>query len=207
MEDAMAHYGQWAAVALFALAYVIFIAFIPFYKKVENRPASVYVAFVVAFAFEMFGIPLSMYIVAWSIGYSLPEGILWGHTLVKVLGQLGTFIGFILGVIGGALVILGWKEIYAEYWGKKEGERGLVTKGVYRFIRHPQYTGFLLITMGMLIEWATIPLLVLWPILAYMYYKLAKKEEEWMEKEFGEAYRRYRSLTPMFIPIPFHKNE
>lgn len=202
VEDTLAHYGQWAAVALFAVAYVIFIAFIPFYRKVDRRPAGVYLAFVAAFAFEMFGVPLSMYFVAWALGYTLPDGVLWGHTLVQEVGQLGTYIGFLLGVVGGVLIILGWKEIYAQYWGRREEDRRLVTRGIYHYIRHPQYTGFMLITLGMLIEWATIPLLTMWPVLAYLYYRLAKREEGCMEEEFGDEYRRYRSRTSMFLPLP-----
>ncbi len=201
MEDTLSHYGQWFAVLLFAIVYIIFLAFVPFYRKVDRRPAGVYLAFVVAFAFEMFGVPLTMYFVAWFLGYTLPDGVFWGHTLIQEIGLLGMYIGFVLGILGGILVILGWREIYAEYWGKEEGERGLVTKGVYRYIRHPQYTGFMLITLGMLIEWATIPLLLMWPVLAYLYYRLAKMEEREMEAEFGEAFLKYKARTHMFIPL------
>ncbi|MCU0860773.1 MAG: hypothetical protein MUE65_00445, partial [Methanomassiliicoccales archaeon] len=48
----------------------------------------------------------------------------------------------------------------------------------------------------------TIPLLIMWPVLAYLYYKLAKREEGYMEEEFGDEYRRYRSQTSMFLPLP-----
>ncbi|UCE95595.1 MAG: hypothetical protein JSV51_07715 [Candidatus Bathyarchaeota archaeon] len=70
---------------------------------------------------------------------------------------------------------------------------------VYEHIRHPQYTVFLLITFGMLVHWATIPILVMWPILVVIYYRLAKKEEKEMEKEFGTDYSNYKK-TGMFFP-------
>lgn len=64
-----------------------------------------------------------------------------------------------------------------------------------------QYTGFLLITLGMMFEWATIPLLIMWPILVLLYNKLAKKEEQYMEQEFGQEYMEYKSKTGMFLPF------
>ncbi|NJJ33853.1 isoprenylcysteine carboxylmethyltransferase family protein [Clostridioides difficile] len=76
----------------------------------------------------------------------------------------------------------------------------LVTTGIYGHIRHPQYTGFLLITLGMIFEWATIPLLIMWPILVVVYYRLARKEENEMINEFGDNYITYRKKTGMFLP-------
>ena len=91
MEDVWSHFGQWWAVAIWIVIYGVFLAFIPFYKKSQIRPASVYMAFVVALAFEMFGVPLTMYIVAWAFGYVLPEGVLWGHTLINQIGFWGMY--------------------------------------------------------------------------------------------------------------------
>lgn len=202
MEDVWSHFGQWWAVAIWIVIYGLFLAFIPFYKKSQIRPAGVYMAFVVALAFEMFGVPLTMYIVAWAFGYVLPEGVLWGHTLINQIGFWGMYIGIATSCTGAVLVILGWKEIYRHYWSKEEGKGKLVTAGIYRFIRHPQYTGFFLITLGMMAEWATLPMVIMWPILVVLYYRLAKREEADMEKEFGEEYRLYRQKTSMFLPLP-----
>jgi protein-S-isoprenylcysteine O-methyltransferase Ste14 len=69
-------------------------------------------------------------------------------------------------------------------------------------LRHPQYTGFMLITLGMILEWATLPLLIMWPILAVLYYRLARREEADMVQEFGEEYREYKQRTSMFVPVP-----
>jgi protein-S-isoprenylcysteine O-methyltransferase Ste14 len=111
------------------------------------------------------------------------------------------YIGVAISLVGAVLVILGWQEIYKHYWSKEEGKGKLVTKGIYSYIRHPQYTGFLLITLGMIFEWATIPLLIMWPMLAVLYYLLAKKEERDMEKEFGREYIEYKRRTSMFLPL------
>jgi protein-S-isoprenylcysteine O-methyltransferase Ste14 len=76
-----------------------------------------------------------------------------------------------------------------------------VKTGVYRYIRHPQYTGFMLLTVGMILEWATLPTLIMWPFIAWLYYRLAKREEMDMIKEFGEEYVMYMNKTKRFIPF------
>jgi len=63
------------------------------------------------------------------------------------------------------------------------------------------YTGLMFITMGMIFEWATIPLLIMWPLMVWMYYRLARREEKDMEEEFGVDYLKYKENTGMFFPI------
>lgn len=194
------HFGQWWAVIVWIITFGLFLLFIPFYKKSQRKPASVYLAFVIALALEMFGVPLSMYVISGLIGSNLPEGVLWGHTLASVIGEWGMIVGILFYLIGISLIIWGWRDIFKHYWSKDEGKGELVEKGLYRYIRHPQYTGFLLITLGMLLEWATLPLLIMWPILVVLYYRLAKKEEQEMVAHFGEQYEAYRQRTSMFLP-------
>ncbi len=200
METTMGHYGQWLAVAVWIAMFGLFLLFVPFYKKSQRKSSSVYIAFVIALALEMFGVPLSLYVLTWVLGFTVPEGVLWGHTLINVIGYWGMYLGIACYLIGALLVVLGWREIYRQYWSKEESEGALVTNGIYAYIRHPQYTGFMLITLGMIFEWATIPLLVMWPILLMVYYRLARKEEEDMQKEFGDAYIEYTRRTGMFLP-------
>jgi len=194
------YYGNWSYMIVSILMFSFFLIFIPFRRKAQIRPASTYLAFIVASAFEMYGIPLSMYFVAWAFGVSLPEGLLWSHTLKQYIGHTGIYLGLLINLIGADLVISGWSAVKKNYWGKKKGERKLVTDGVYTHMRHPQYTGFMLLTLGLIVHWATIPLLVMWPILAYQYYRLAKEEEKELEEEFGSEFIEYKKKVPMFIP-------
>jgi protein-S-isoprenylcysteine O-methyltransferase Ste14 len=207
IENVWTHYGRWSAVIIWVILYGLFLAFIPFYKKSQSKPASAYLAFVIAFALEMFGIPFSLYVVTWLFGFTLSEGVFWGHTLVKYIGFWGMYIGLLISLIGALLVIFGWKEIYRHYWSKEEGKGRLVKKGIYAYIRHPQYTGFLLITLGMLFEWVTIPLLIMYPMLCVLYYRLARREERDMEQEFGHEYMEYKRRTGMFLPIGKSKKQ
>jgi protein-S-isoprenylcysteine O-methyltransferase Ste14 len=200
MDPATSHFGNWVGVVLWIVVFGLFLLFTPFYKKSQRKPSSVYMAFVIALALEMFGVPLSMYAITWVLGRSLPDGVLWGHTLIGQIGLLGMNVAYIFYLLGILLVILGWKEIYRRYWSKEEGKGELVTNGIYGYIRHPQYTGFMLITLAMILEWATLPLLIMWPLLTIIYYQLAKKEESDMEVEFGSKYIEYRRKTGMFLP-------
>lgn len=202
IDPAADHFGQWGYLVVWAAFFLLFLLFTPFYKKSQRKPATAYTAFVLALALEMFGVPLTMYVLTWALGTRLPEGVLWGHTLVQQVGLAGTNLMYILSIIGAVLIIWGWRDIYKHYWSKEEGRGELVTQGIYAYIRHPQYTGFLLITLGMMFEWLTLPLLIMWPLLIWIYYRLARREEADMEAEFGDAYRQYKAHTRMFIPFP-----
>jgi protein-S-isoprenylcysteine O-methyltransferase Ste14 len=200
METLQSHFNRWGAVAFFIILYGMAILFMPFYKKMQRKPATAYIAFVIAFAVEMHGIPFSMYIIASLIGNVLPEGILWGHTLSMKFGYAGLYLNVILALAGMFLIISGWYEIYHGYWKKVKGKGRIVQNGIYKHIRHPQYTGLMLIGLGMIFGWATIPTLLLYPVIVRMYIKLAKKEELDMINEFGEEYLMYMVGTKKFIP-------
>lgn len=201
MEDIQSHFHQWGSVIFFVLVYALALLFIPFYKKMDKKPATAYMAFVLAFVIEMHGIPLSMLAISTFIGKDLPYGVMWGHTLFDLIGYTGMYISIILSLIALALISNGWYHIYHKYWSADEGKGRVVKTGVYRYIRHPQYTGFLLLTVGMLFNWATLPTLIAWPIMVWMYVRLAKREEKDMINEFGEEYIMYMNKTKMFIPF------
>jgi len=200
IDPVMDHMGNWVAAAVWVVIFGVFVFFTPFYRKSGVKPNGAFLAFVVALALEMFGVPLSMYAIAAVVGRTLPDGVLWGHTLVGQVGLLGTNIAVVLYVIGFTLIVMGWRAIYRDYWSRDRGEGHLVTSGIYRFIRHPQYTGFACLTIGMLLEWATLPMLLMWPVLAVIYYRLARREEAEMREEFGAAYDEYVERTGMFLP-------
>jgi len=169
-------------------------------------PATVYLAFIFALFAEMYGFPLTMYIITWLFGYTFP-GCLW-YPLAVLAGEdlfVSIFLGFILPIsniiilTGILFIISGWTKIY-----RAKGQ--LVTTGIYGHVRHPQYLGFLLLTLGMNILWITISTLLLWAILAILYYRLAKEEDKKMEEKFGEEYKKYKHMVPMFIPRVRIKN-
>ncbi|MDF1568590.1 MAG: isoprenylcysteine carboxylmethyltransferase family protein [Spirochaetaceae bacterium] len=190
-DEVQTQFGQWPTAAAWFLVIAAFLLFVPFHRKVDRKPAGAFTAFALAFAFEMYGVPFSLYLMMGFFGRRLPEG---------VLGETGHYIFLACLLLGGGLVVAGWARIYREYWSKDDREGRLVREGLYRFIRHPQYAGLLLISLGMLFEWATIPLLFLWPILIRQYYRLARREESELAERFAETWTEYRRRTGMFMP-------
>lgn len=201
METLESHFHNWFGVLFFIVLYGVILIFLPFYRKMDKKPRGTYLAFVVAFAIEMHGIPFSMWLISWVIGRNLPEGILWGHTLSSSIGYLGMYINIVLSLTALAMILNGWYHIYKNYWSKEKGKGKLVTTGIYRYIRHPQYAGLLLLSLGMMIEWATLSLLILYPVMIVMYVRLAKREEKDMLNEFGDEYIVYIKRTKRFLPF------
>ena len=158
-------------------------------------------AFIIALYAEMYGFPLTIYVLSGFLGLDIPwlhqSGHLWatlfgwGHTGA----MLEMLFGYAIVFFGISLLIEGWREVYQA----TQAER-LATTGLYGLVRHPQYTGIFLALFGQLIHWPTIPTVVLFPIVVWAYYRLANREENEMIENFGAAYRNYQDSIPMFFP-------
>jgi protein-S-isoprenylcysteine O-methyltransferase Ste14 len=99
--------------------------------------------------------------------------------------------------IGGDFVLISaaWKVLY-----EAQRRHELAAKGPYARVRHPQYVGFILIMAGFLLQWPTLLTLAMFPILVWMYVRLARQEEREARAEFGAAYVQYAERVPGFIP-------
>lgn len=104
-------------------------------------------------------------------------------------------LSFVFIFLGFALLSKSWHVLFHAQRGHQ-----LATTGPYRYVRHPQYVGFVSIMLGFLLQWPTLLTLVMFPVLVVMYVRLAISEERDSEAAFGEAWRRYVEVTPRFIP-------
>ncbi len=197
-------YGFWSLVVVNVVLFLFFIlSFLMPLKKREWRSMGVTTAFLVALFTEMYGFPLTIYILTAILGSRYPALNPFahesGHLWVAFFGGGAATLAIVhvvsngLTLTGFLLMAMGWKRVHS-------GKGGLVTDGVYGYARHPQYSGLFIITIGLLIQWPTIITVLMWPVLIAAYYKLARKEEADMEREFGEEYRKYQEKVPMFIP-------
>ena len=201
MKDHIAHSGAWglALIIIVIASWLLYRYLAPKTWK-EWASAGVVQAFVVALYAEMYGFPLTIYLLVRFFGLDQTElsANLWSTLLG--MGETGMMISMILGYtllfIGVGIFLEGWRELH-----RARKEDRLVTDGLYRFVRHPQYTGLFIALFGEgIVHWPTIFSVVLFPIIVLAYYLLARSEERKVEEEFGEEYRDYRRRVPMLIP-------
>ena len=201
-----ADYGLWPLVIVDTAIFVIFAAsfFHPRNKR-DWRVMGSYSAFLVALFTEMYGFPLTIYLLAGPLGSRFPllrEDHAGGHLWNDLIGwkadpHVSPFHLVSYALIGSGfwLIAKAWRHLYA---AAREGS--LATEGPYARIRHPQYVGFLLVMIGLLVQWPTIPTLVMFPVLAVVYRRLARSEEAEVAATFGPAWRDYAARTPAFLP-------
>jgi len=154
----------------------------------------------------MYGFPVTVYFLSGWLANRFPEidpftysaGHLWNTLLglkrdspvhpIYVLSYLLIASGFIL-------IAYAWRILY-------EAQRihRLAQSGPYSWIRHPQYVGFVLVMLGVLLAWPAASTLIMFPILVVIYVRLARREEHRALVQFGEQYRSYMASTPAFFP-------
>jgi len=200
-------YGNWPVVITTSVVFLIFLFFLTKPRRPKEwKGAGLTAAFFISLFTEMFGIPLTIYLVAPLIGVSprafgMYESHLWAYLLSRTrLMSLkdGVAVVMVLSsgiiILGFILLAKGWKKVY-------RGEGDLVTDGLYGRLRHPQYLGLILIVVAFLIMWPTILTVLLAPFLIARYLFLAREEDHELEKEFGEDFRRYKEMVPGFMPV------
>jgi len=197
-------YDMWVVVAFnIGLFLFFFISFMPPRGKLEWRNMGLLSAFLVALFSEMYGFPLTIYLLTGWLGDSYPVlqpfSHKLGHLWVVVFGgsdlawMLVMAMSLVLMLAGYVLLSKGWQQVHAAHGG-------MVTEGVYGFARHPQYTGLFLVISGFLVQWPTFLTVLMAPILFYAYARLAKSEEQHMLNQFGETYQHYTAHLPAFFP-------
>lgn len=203
-------YGLWSLVVINSMVFIIFaFSFAKPQSSRDWRSFSAFSAFLVALFTEMYGFPLTIYLLSGWLSQRFP-GVDFlshdaGHLLEVMFGwksnpHFGPFhiVSNILIVAGFWLLASAWKILY-----ETQRNHRLATTGAYARVRHPQYIGFILIMTGFLFQWPTLVTLLMFPILVLMYAHLARREEHDAIAEFGEEYVRYASKTPAFLPRLF----
>ncbi|MBW0447411.1 isoprenylcysteine carboxylmethyltransferase family protein [bacterium M00.F.Ca.ET.228.01.1.1] len=207
MNGTASGYGLWGLVIVNSLVFIIFaFSFFKPATKRDWRTFGGFSAFVVALFAEMYGFPLTIFLLSGWLQTRFPQADLLahdsGHLWWMMTGQRGNphfglphLLSLALLFGGFALLSSAWHVLY-----DAQRKNRLATTGPYAKIRHPQYVAFVVIMFGFLLQWPTLITLVMFPILVFMYVRLAKHEERESEQRFGQAWLDYAAHTPRFIP-------
>jgi protein-S-isoprenylcysteine O-methyltransferase Ste14 len=200
-------YGLWSLVIINSLVFIIFAFSFTRPKTGRDwRSFGAFSAFLVALFTEMYGFPLTIYVLSGWLQTRFPDVDFFSHDAGHLLeGLFGWRANPHFGPfhIASQVLIFGGFWLLASAWAvlyKAQREHRLATSGIYARMRHPQYVAFVLIMFGFLLQWPTILTVAMFPVLAVMYGYLAKREEGDMLAEFGEQYERYAARTPRFFP-------
>lgn len=192
------------AIVMIIIASWIFYSFAAPKKARDWTGAGLIQAFIISLYAEMFGFPLTLYVVTrvfgWDAAWLGQTQPLWAsafglnpHTWMIVFMGIGNLV-MLTGLL---MLIAGWRKVY-----KAREERHLATDGIYARVRHPQYTGIILMVLGEgVIHWPTVLSLVFFPLIVIAYTWLAFKEEKELVQQFGQAYKDYQKHVPMLIPL------
>lgn len=200
-------YGLWTLVVVNSAIILIF-AFSFSHPKTKRdwRTFGAFSAFVIALFTEMYGFPLTIYLLSGWLASHFPGVDIFSHTAGHlwwvVFGGAANphadpfhMLSNIF-IFGGLLLLsAAWRVLHK---AQKSGE--VANSGIYARLRHPQYLAFIIIMTGFLLQWATLPTFVMYPVLVWMYVRLARREEQESLNLFGDSYRRYMEAVPGFIP-------
>lgn len=207
MEADAPAYGLWSLVIINAAFFILFAFSFTKPKTTRDwRSFGAFAAFIVALFTEMYGFPLTLYLLSGWLAQRYPGlDILThdaGHLWNTIFGLEGSphlsalHVASTIAIAGGFIMLASaWRTLYE---AQKHGR--LAKTGVYARLRHPQYAAFILIMFGFLLQWPTLLTLLMFPVLVVMYVRLARHEEQDAMQQFGEEYRRYMATTPGWIP-------
>lgn len=200
-------YGLWSMVLINSFIFIIFaFSFTRPRTSRDWRSFGAFSAFIVALFTEMYGFPLTIYLLSGWLGSRYPgldpfshnSGHIW-YTFLGLKGDphndpIHLFSNLLI-FAGLILLSKAWRVLH-----QAQQSHELATTGLYAHVRHPQYVAFIMVMFGFLVQWPTLLTLVMFPILIWVYGRLARREELDATAEFGEEYIRYAATTPAFIP-------
>ena len=199
-------YGNWADALLVSAVFLIFVLGLAWPRgRAQWRNAGMVSAFLISLFVEMFGLPLTLFVLAPVLEVPvLAFGLRESHLLALALALAGVVplgwgvylvmtVSLVLIAIGMTLLALGWAQVFG-------ARHELMTRGVYSILRHPQYLGLILIIVAFNVQWPTLLTLLMAPLLVVAYVRQARREDAELAARFGEAFARYAARVPAFFP-------
>lgn len=129
---------------------------------------------------------------AWMEAFFLPHSVITTSPALE-------FLRWGIGPWALSLGLIGFFLCAAQVYGSKLLRRGVVNSWIYSRLRHPQYLCLAIAGLGLLTVWPRIIILILYLVMLFIYYFLARFEERQVESKHPD-YAQYRKRTAMFIP-------
>lgn len=201
MFETITHITNWWTTIVVIGLYGGVLLFLPLNLQARNKnPSYVYLAFVTLSSIEHYGLKLSQHLIHAITGITPGTGIWTGITLLDWIGPIGGVITVSLITIGITLIVHGWQQIYKRHYQHVRGSSHIVKTGLYRYIRHPQYLGLILLSTGIAASWLTL-FTILGPlVILILFVRLAKQEEGELIATYNEEYIQYRQDTNFILP-------
>jgi protein-S-isoprenylcysteine O-methyltransferase Ste14 len=136
---------------------------------------------------------------AWSPFYSFWDS----RWLVFNKVSIPDFFGFDSNpIVGWSLLVAGLSIFLSSViqFLAEHGE-GLVMSGLYSKVRHPQYFGIIIATLGFTVASERPMSWIAWLTLTYMYVLLALREEEIVRKKYEREAQKYTEQVPFLLPL------
>lgn len=202
--DPVLHEWEWVDLWPYTLLMIVVASWVLYHFLApgswrEWTGAGLVQAFIIALYAEMYGFPLTIYVLTSLLQIKIPLVHSSGHLWAALLGYGGAgdaiemAIGYAFVITGLVMIIRGWIKVYFS-----AGQ--LLTDGIYGVVRHPQYAGIFFAIFGQLVHWPTLLTLAIAPAIVFAYVHLARREEARLIERFGDAYLAYRKQVPMFFP-------
>jgi protein-S-isoprenylcysteine O-methyltransferase Ste14 len=105
--------------------------------------------------------------------------------------------------VAGPVLIVAWilaRKGMKAVFGTPREKPEVISTGVFRLIRHPIYTGALLLYLGCILMTLSIASAVFWLVILLFYIFLCRYEERILTEEFGNTYLEYKKKTGMLVP-------
>lgn len=129
---------------------------------------------------------------------SLPLGIIFMRTEIEFWDYISIAVGGVLTIIFAVSLISTHK--FDQSHAKPAEVDRLITNGPYSLVRHPSYSGIIMMNIAYLLFFRTLWLIPLICVFFTLWYLEARYEEKALIARFGESYKDYSKTTGMFFP-------